>query len=121
MLVTDVGRYRDVGNIDILALAKFIEKSEHKICKLKITVGLNSGKDKSKVLKMSCCDLFNNISYHLNKAEDCSCRNCSKLSGYLMDFDDSTKEESMVTTMLIELQMLNELQNLFELQMAYLF
>ena len=38
-----------------------------------------------------------------------------------MAFDDSTKEESMVTTMLIELQMLNELQNLFELQMAYIF
>ena len=121
MLVTDVGRYRDVGNIDILALAKFLEKSEHEICKLKITMGLNSGKDKSKVLKMSCCYLFNNISYHLNKTEDCSCRNCSKLSGYLMAFDDSTKEESMVTTMLIELQMLNELQNLFELQMAYIF
>ena len=70
---------------------KFLEKSEHKICKLKIIMRLNNRKDKSKVLKMNYCDLFNNTAYHPNKAEDCSCRNCSNLSGYLMAFDDSTK------------------------------
>lgn len=43
------------------------------------------------MLKMSCCDLLSNIAYHLNKAEDCSFRNCSNLSGQLIAFDDSTK------------------------------
>lgn len=35
----------------------------------KITVELGSEKEKSKVLKMRCCDLLNNIAYNLNIAE----------------------------------------------------
>lgn len=64
-----LGRHGNVANSDMLTLTKAVRNQRMRFCQWKITVELNSGNEKSQVLKISCCDLLNNIAYHLNIAE----------------------------------------------------
>lgn len=50
---------------------------------------LNSEKEKSKVLKMSCCDLLGNVAYSLNIAGKITCSDIFTKAGEYGNYHDT--------------------------------